>query len=127
MTTTINTVGTHMFGTRHLTVEEYNEHIDDLPYEYDDVLYKISTIGFCVLYIPIFPIETIIFADVVKNVSGEEILEPCIVDKRVPLYETGEYTLFSTYHVNWKHVKSSVSFYILPIIIFLWLINLYIL
>lgn len=124
MTSTIYGIGTRIYGSRHLTRQEYVEHVEDLEHGYDEVLHKIGTIGFCFLYIPIFPIETIIYADI-KKINNEEVLEPCFIDKRDCYLDTESYVVFSTYNVNWKHVKSSVEFYLFPlVIIMLFIYNL---
>lgn len=66
MTYMINGIGTRLCGSRELTKEEYNEHLNDLPYRYDEIVYRIATKAFVILFLPICPSETIIYADVKK-------------------------------------------------------------
>jgi hypothetical protein len=130
MTSTVNGIGTKLFGSRRLTQSEYIEHQDQLPYSYDDVIYKIATEGFTFLWIPIIPTETIIYVDV-KSVKEEgnrtHVLDSDVLYETVSLgkfkfnnnktgvRDTSKYQVCSTYHVNWHHVKSCIGFYFSPI------------
>jgi hypothetical protein len=98
----INGIGTRICGSRDLTKSEYIQHIDRMEYEYGEVRHKIGTVAFCVLFIPIIPIETIIYTDVSSN----------------------KYISFCTYGVNWQLVKTSMAFYIFPLLLIAWILGI---
>lgn len=124
MTYTINGIGTRLCGSRELTQEEYNEHVNDLPYRYDEIVYRIATKAFVVLFLPICPLETIIYANVkkAKDSSGTWAEIPELRINEFKWIDTDRYFIYQTYHVNWDHVKHSVSFYIMPTLLILWYI-----
>ncbi|MDQ1253509.1 MAG: hypothetical protein QG646_2681 [Euryarchaeota archaeon] len=142
MTSTVNGIGTKLFGSRQLTYEDYTKHMDHLQYDYNDVIYKIATEAFVFFWIPIIPLNTIIYIDI-KSVRFDKNERTNLLD-RIRFYETLEndkvrtgrlkkgvfntnmYQVCSTYHVNWRHVKSSVTFYFSPILLpFLILYNVF--
>ena len=133
-------IGISIFGKRRLTRDEYTENSDTLPYPYDDVIYNIATRAYVILWLPIFPTDTIIYVDVkFRHKEGtlfgtDEILDSPSIHEGEKWYKPAEYSSkdFGTrkymvwyYHVNWKHVRSSVAFYLSPMLPFLILYQLY--
>jgi hypothetical protein len=129
MTSTFNGFGTRLCGKRNLTYEEYTEHRDHLPYDFNDVVYKIATEAFVALFIPIVPLNTIIYVDVKeaydKNTKRRtEVLDNSSLNMTdLQIWSTRKYQICSTYHVNWNHVRHSLSFYIFPLLVLLFLLN----
>ena len=103
---TFNSIWTKLCGERNLTVQEYEDHKDQLPYDFNDVQYKIATNAIVVLYLPVLPVETLIYIDTDKSKWGSK-----------------QYIVFGTYHVNWDHVKHSISFYVVPILILIYFLS----
>jgi len=117
MTFTLNGCGTNLSGSRYLNDEElstWGSEIEDV-YNISAEACKIATISNVFLWIPIIPLRTIVYYDVPREHWYSD-------DKYVILFYPGKFKL-----VYWKHVKSSMSFYILPFIIMCCLINWYIL
>ncbi len=115
MTFTFNGIGTSLFGDRWINEiefysisknKDFKEIISSLPIETEEDLYRfrIATKSFCIFFIPIIPLETFIYySPKVKWYESE---------KYIPLFHTT-----GKKGVDWSHVKSSWSFYLLPIII----------
>ena len=122
MTFTFNGIGTTLSGDRWLNGEEYlalARHKDfkkvtqglmntpELKIETKEDLFRfrIATKSFSVLFIPIIPLETFIYYyPKVKWYQN---------NKYIPLFYTR-----GNGKVDWKHVKKSWSFYVLPLVVF---------
>lgn len=107
MTSTINGIGTHLSGGRELTEEEYKLWGEKLPFipGLNKKYLRIATKSFVVLFLPLIPLETIIYY-YTDNSHYREIFYPAGKDK-----------------VYWSFVFNSPLFYtayFLLLILLIW-------
>ena len=114
MTFSINGCGTRLCGARQVTSDEFDiimetenieEIIQSLPIQKEEDVYRfgVATKAFCLLWIPLIPLETFVYYYPRTGFFESE--------KYIPLFDFNH-----TARVNWSHVKQSRSFYIAPII-----------
>jgi|GEM_PF-2953029 len=106
MTFTLNGCGTRLCGTRPLNEKEIKQWEENFPFHPQIRLqdYRLTTESFCLLWVPIIPLHTY----VIRYVSDEN-------------YQI-IYSPFGEGKISWEHVKSSLSFWIAPVLIILFIL-----
>lgn len=109
MTGTVNSIGTQLSGKRSLSEEEIKKWEEFLPYSPNVKLhdYKICTKAFVIFFLPLIPLETIVYYDLPRKFY------------KICYYPAGEKKVY------WEHIREEPMFYIGPIIIFLIIIYLF--
>ena len=104
MTGTVNGIGTHLSGERSLTSKEFNKWAEHFPYNpyIKPKDYKIATESVVIFFLPIIPLKTIVYYYTSKQGMESQY--------RI-IYEPANGGVY------WEHVKTSVSYYITPVVI----------
>ncbi len=110
MTHTINGVGTHLCGVRRIKKEEADNWVDNFPFVPNRSIYDylIGTESVVFLFIPILPLKTVVFYHPYDSGAAYQVIyHP----------PKGKATVY------WEHVKTSLSFYIVPLAILVYTIE----
>ncbi len=109
MTSTVNGIGTHLCGVRLLKKEEADSWAENFPYMPNRSIYDyyIGTEAFVFFFIPIMPLKTYVFYYIKSQEGAWQVIY---------------YPPSGKEDIYWEHVKTSLSFYIFPVILISWII-----
>jgi hypothetical protein len=120
--------GKDRYGERLLTLDEYNQFKDQLPYPFEDVFYRIGVVAFHIL-LPIIPLHTVIYVEFLRDKNNNNVH---VLDKKSyytnyslkrGIVRTNQYKNYLKLLPDWNAIESRTAFYFSPTLLPLMLIH----